>query len=172
MVFQTNQILAISLFFHLMATTIWIGGLVITSILVWPEAQRTLQQTPTLFSLLGRIRKRVTPLSNFSLAVLIVTGLTQMSLDSNYEGFLNFANTWSVVMVVKHLVIGAMIVVGIILQYAVFPALERMSLLVERGKSQAEGDLITLRQREIRLTWINVFLGIIVLALSAVAGSL
>jgi uncharacterized membrane protein len=171
-VFQTNQILAISLFFHLMATVIWVGGLFVTSILVWPEAQRTLQQTPAFYALLGRIRRRFTPLGNFSLAVLIVTGLTQMSLDSHYEGFLNIANTWSVVILVKHLTIGGMILVGIILQYAVFPALERTSMLVERGKTQAEADWQRLRKREIRLTWINVILGVAILALSAWAGAL
>ena len=171
--FQTNQILAISLFFHLLATLIWVGGLLITSILVWPEARHTLQQTPELYALLGRIRKRFTPLSNFSLVLLIVTGLTQMSLDTNYEGFLNFANTWSVVILVKHLVIGGMILVGIILQYGVFPALERISMMIEHGKGDKSGDeWRTLRQREVRLTWINVILGLCVLALSAYAGTL
>src|SRR6187549_2402877 len=101
---MNNQtILAISLFFHLMSTVIWIGGLVILSILVFPEARRALENQPALYTLLSRIRKRFTPLSNLALAVLIVTGLTQMSLDSNYEGILQITNTWSVVLLLKHI---------------------------------------------------------------------
>lgn len=169
--FQTNQILALSLFFHLLATVVWVGGLLITSILIWPEARRTLESSPALYTLLGRIRRRFTPLGNLSLAVLIVTGLIQMSLNKNYEGFLNFANTWSVVILMKHIAIAGMIVSGAVLQYGVFPALERTSLLIQRGK-EAETDWEAARRREIRLTRLNVILGIAVLAFSAWAGTL
>src|SRR5690349_17089872 len=136
---MSNQtILAISLFFHLVSTAIWIGGLMILSILVFPEARRVLENQPALYTLLSRLRKRFTPLSNLALAVLIATGLTQMSLDPNYNGILQFDNTWSVVMLVKHITIIAMVVCGLILQYAVAPALERASLLAERGKGNPE----------------------------------
>ncbi len=169
---MSNQtILAVSLFFHLMSTVIWIGGLVILSILVFPEARRVLENQPVLYRLLSRLRKRFTPLSNLALAVLIVTGLTQMSLDPNYNGILQFTNTWSVVMLLKHLTIIGMVVCGLILQYAVAPALERTSLLVERGKGDPE-EWARLRRREVRLTWVNVILGVLVLAFSAWAGSL
>jgi uncharacterized membrane protein len=150
---------------------VWIGGLVITSLLVWPEMRRVLQDQPALHHLLTRLRKRFTPWSNLALAVLIVTGLTQMSLDPNYDGVLQFDNMWSQVILSKHAVILLMVVVGVILQYGVVPALERASLLVERGKGDpAEWE--RLRRREVRLTWLNTALGIGVLALSAWAGSL
>lgn len=166
-----NAILAISLFFHLLATAIWVGGLLITTLLVWPEMRRVLEHNTSLYTLLSRLRKKFTPISNLALAVLITTGLIQMSLDPNYDGFLTFDNTWSRVMLAKHIVIVLMVMVGLILQNAVFPALERTTLLLERQKvDQKMYD--ALRQREIRLTWLNVMLGIGVLALSAWAGSL
>lgn len=168
---SSHATLAISLFFHLSATVVWIGGLVITSLLVWPEMRRTLEDQPALYNLLNRLRKRFIPLSNLSLATLIVTGLFQMSLDSNYNGVLNFDNTWAKVMLAKHLVILVMALTGLFLQYVVVPALERTSVLVERGK----GDMTQwkiLRQREIRLTWVSVGLGVMVLGLSAWAGSI
>ncbi|MFN8372653.1 MAG: CopD family protein [Anaerolineae bacterium] len=168
---DNKTILAISLFFHLMSTVIWIGGLVTLSILVFPEVRRALENQPALYTLLTRLRKRFTPLSNLALAVLIVTGLTQMSLDPNYNGILQITNTWSVVMLLKHLTIGGMIVSGLALQYLVAPALERVSLLVERGKGDTE-EWTRLRRRELRLTWLNVALGVLVLAFSAWAGAL
>lgn len=172
----SQTILAISLFFHLSATVIWIGGLMITALLVWPEVRRTLNDSPALYKLLNRLRSRFTPLSNLSLAVLIVTGLTQMSLDPNYDGMLKIANTWSRVMLFKHVLIACMALSGLALQYGVVPALERASLLIERGKgetsSQATTEWQNLRRREIRLTWLNVGLGTLVLACSAWAGSI
>ena len=168
---STTLTLTISLFFHLSATVVWIGGLVITTLLIWPEVRRILADQPALYRLLNRLRARFTPLSNLSLAVLIVTGLFQMSLDSNYNGVLDFDNTWSKVMLAKHIVIIIMAMTGLFLQYVIVPALERTSMLVERGKGDV-AEWETLRRREVRLTWISVVLGISVLALSAWAGSL
>ncbi|MCL4252551.1 MAG: CopD family protein [Anaerolineae bacterium] len=166
-----STILAISLFFHLLATAIWVGGLLITTLLVWPEMRRVLENNTSLYSLLARLRKKFAPMSNLALAVLITTGLIQMSLDPNYDGFMTFDNTWSRVMLVKHIAIILMVIVGLILQNAVFPALERTTLLLERQKADST-TYEALRRREIRLTWVNVILGVCVLGFSAWAGSL
>lgn len=166
-----STILAISLFFHLLATVVWVGGLIITSLLVWPEVRRTLENTPTLYSFLSRLRKRFTPWGNLSLAVLLVTGLFQMSLDENYNGFMDISNQWSMVILFKHLAIVGMIISGVLLQYGVAPALERTTLLLEHGKGDPE-EWRSLRGRETRLTRFNVILGVLVLAFSAWAGSL
>ena len=111
-----NTILAISLFFHLVATAVWIGGLIVTTLLVWPEVRQTLQNTPALNTLLQRLRKRFTPFSNLSLAVLIVTGMFQMSLNENYNGMLDLSNQWSMVIFLKHIVIVLMVISGVALQ--------------------------------------------------------
>ena len=158
--------LAISLFFHLLATVVWIGGLVILTILVWPETRRILAETPALYQLLTRLRKRFMPLANLSLAVLLVTGLFQMTADPNYEGVLQFANDWSRVILLKHLTLIGMVVCGVALQFWVAPALERASLLLERSKGDPE-EWARLRRYEVRLTWINVILGILVLVFTA-----
>lgn len=166
-----STILAISLFFHLLATVVWVGGLIITSLIVWPEVRRTLENTPTLYTLLTRLRRRFTPWGNLSLGVLIVTGMFQMSLDENYNGLMAIDNQWSVVILMKHVAIVGMIVSGGVLQYGVIPALERTSLLLERDKGDPEAWSV-LRRREQRLTGFNAALGVAVLGFSAWAGSL
>lgn len=163
--------LALSLFFHILSTALWIGGLLITSLLVWPEARRVLQDQPALYRFLSRLRGRFAPISNLALATLVVTGLVQMSLDPYYEGFLSFDNEWSRVMLAKHIAIVLMALAGLGLQYGVVPALERASLLLEKGKGKPE-DWAKLRQREVRLSWLNVGMGVLVLFFSAWAGSL
>lgn len=166
-----NTILAISLFFHLLATVIWIGGLLLTVLLVWPEVRRTLANTPELYTTLTRFRKRFVPFTNLSLAVLIFTGLTQMALNENYEGMLDFSNSWSQVILVKHIVIVGMVAAGAFIQYGISPALERTTLLLERGKGDP-ADYERLQRREVSLTWLNAGLGVVVLACSAYAGTL
>jgi len=163
--------LAISLFFHLVATAVWIGGLLLTVILVLPETRRAMGKSPALLELLTRIRQRMTPLFNLSLAVLVTTGMFQMSLDSNYDGVLQITNEWSRVMLMKHIAIVGLVVVGVLLQFGVAPALERTALLVERGKGDA-ALLTRLRRREALLSWVSAALGVLVLAFSAWAGTL
>ena len=132
---MSQSTLAISYFFHLIATVVWIGGLVILVLLVWP------------------------------------TGRFQRAGDPNYEGMLQFDHQWSQVMLLKHIAIGGMVISGLLLQLGVVPALERASLLAERGK----GDMAEwerLRRREVRLTWLNVGLGLLVLGFTAWATAL
>jgi uncharacterized membrane protein len=170
----SSELFALSLFFHLTATVIWIGGLLITMLLVWPAVRRTLADSPALYRLLARLRTRFYPISNLALVVLVVTGLFQMTADEYYDGFLTFDNTWSKVMLVKHLVVGLMALAGLTLQYAVAPQLERTSLLLEKEKGTTETNQQwqILRRRETRLTWLNGLLGLTILAFSAWLGSL
>lgn len=168
---MATSTLALSLFFHILATVIWIGGLLVTMILVYPAVRRVLQEQPALYRLLSQLRTRFYSISNLCLATLIVTGLFQMTADPYYDGFLTFDNTWSQVMLAKHLLIVLMTIVGVILQYGVAPALERVSLLREKAKGDA-AQWQQLARRETLLTAINCILGVAVLGLSAWAGSL
>lgn len=163
--------LAISVFFHLIATAIWIGGLLLTVLLVIPETRRAMQQSPALYDVLTRLRKRMAPLFNLSLAVLIVTGMIQMSGDPNYDGLMQFDNEWSRVILIKHMVLVGMVICGVALQFSVAPALERAALLIERGKGD-QREVERLRRRENILTWVSAALGVVILGLSAYAASI
>lgn len=165
---MSNEVYALSLFVHITATTIWIGGMLITMILVWPTMRRGLEGNPALYGVLSGLRKRFYPISNLSLMALIVTGLFQMASDPNYDGFLTFDNPWSQLMLIKHILIVLMALAGIVLQYGVAPALERASLLLAHEKAQesTSDEWDTLRQREVWLTWFNGLLGLGILALS------
>jgi len=160
--------LALSLFIHILATVIWIGGLLVTVLLVFPEVRRVIDGQPAFYRLLSRLRQRFYPISNLCLAALWVTGLFQMTADPHYDGLLTFDNDWSRIMLLKHVLIVVMMAAGLLLQYGVAPRLERVSLLLEREK----GDLATwqrLRRSEVRLTVVLSVLGIAVLACSAAA---
>jgi len=167
----SQPIYALSLFFHIIATVVWLGGLLLITLLVIPEVRRQLEAKPEYYRLLSRLRTRFYPISNLSLVVLVTTGMFQMSSDPNYDGIMQFNNAWSQVMLLKHLAIVGMVVAGILLQFGVAPALERTSVLLERDKTSPD-EWRRLHRRENWLTWVILLLGVLVLACSAWAVSL
>ena len=163
---MSKATLAFSLFFHILATVVWIGGILLITMLVIPEIDRQLTQQPALHQLLQRIRRRFSRISNLALVVLIVTGLFQMTADPHYDGLFELDNDWSRVLLIKHLLILMMAVTGLVLQIGVAPALERASLLLQHGQSD-ETEWRRLRRKEGRLTLLIAALALLILAASA-----
>lgn len=168
---MSPSLLAVSVFFHIVSTLVWVGGLLFMTIFVWPEVQRVLADNPALYRILSRLRKRFMPATNLALVVLIITGLTQMVGDPNYGGTLVFDNDWSKIILVKHGLLVIMVALGVLLQFGVIPALERATLLAERGKD-SEDQWSRLRRRERWLTSASLLLGLAIIALSTWAAAL
>ena len=161
-----QPLLAICLFFHLLATAIWIGGIVLLTALVIPELNRALADHAALHPMLLRLRSRFAQVSNLALAALILTGLLQMTADPNYDGLLQFNNEWSRILLIKHFLIILMAGAGLILQFGLAPALERATALRERGAGD-EAEWLRLRARERRLTLVIGCLAVLILGVSA-----
>ncbi len=168
---MSPSLLVASLFLHLLATVVWLGGLFLLTLLVWPETRRSLSENPERYRLLGRLRKRFQPLTWLSLAVLIVTGLFQMTADPHYEGMLQFGSPWSRAILLKHVALVGMVGCGILLQWRVAPALERLGWLLERERGDA-AEWARLRRQEVRLARISVALALLVLIFTAWATAL
>ncbi len=160
-------ILAVSYWLHMLATIVWVGGLALMALVVWPGARAVLGPGPELAALIQRLQQRFGLLAWGSLAVLTATGLTQMVSNPNYTGVLVIANPWSAAILVKHLSIGAMILIGLYMQMTLQPALARMALLEARGHPAPQAE--TLRRRELNLTRLNLLCGVLVLGFTAIA---
>ncbi len=163
---MSQAVLAISLFFHILATVVWIGGTLLITFLVIPQVNNVLEDQTALHQILLRIRGRFAQVSNLALVVLILTGLLQMTADPNYDGLLRLDNQWSQVLLLKHLLIVIMAILGLSLQLSVAPALERVSLLLQHGKD-GDSEWERLRRKERRLTVMIALLAILILAASA-----
>lgn len=163
---MSQAVLAISLFFHILATVVWIGGILLITFLVVPQVNIVLGDQPALHQILLRVRRRFAQVSNLALVALIVTGLLQMTADPNYDGLLRLDNQWSRVLLLKHLLIAAMAILGLALQLSLAPALERVSLLLQQGK-EGDSEWRRLRRNERRLTLIIALLAMLILATSA-----
>ncbi len=160
--------ITIAYWLHMLATVVWLGGLAAVSLFVLPAARKTLE--PAAFgSLLTQIQARLQPVGWFSLAVLALTGMFQMSASPFYEGLLAIGNAWSVAILAKHLVIGLMVLASAYMTWGLLPALQRTVLLRAAGRKVDEDRAAALQRREVWLLRLNLALSVVVLALTALA---
>jgi uncharacterized membrane protein len=160
----TPQLLAASYLVHILATVTWIGGIVFMAMVVTPAIERE----PGSYRLLSAIQRRFTPIANLCLAVLIVTGMVQLTSNSNYVGFLNFSNTWAKAILLKHVTVGAMILTALYMNLVLQPDINRTGMLLASGKARPE-ETATLARRRSQLSQINMVLSIVVLLFTAIA---
>lgn len=149
------------------ATIVWIGGLFFQAAILTPVLAKA-SASQDQVRLLDAVRRRFDPLAWLSLAVLIATGLTQMSANPNYRGFLAIDNTWSIAILSKHVVIGMMIVIASYQTWVLYPQLGH-SLLLRVAGADGGRDPARLSARQVRSMRLNLVLAIVVLALTAIA---
>lgn len=103
---MSQVLIALSLWLHALGTVILIGHYLLLSVVYLP----VLEKGGGTF--LSQISKRSRPWMYLSLVVFMVTGVYLMFADPNYRGAGDFGNLWSVMMLVKHLLIVGMIGLG------------------------------------------------------------
>jgi len=159
-------VLALIYWLHMLATVVWVGSLGAIAFLILPAMKRTLDVEQQLV-FIEAMQKRLEPIAWFSISLLIVTGLFQMSLNVHYDGFLSTSTQWSLAILSKHILGAIMIVVSAIQTWEVIPAIRRAIL---QSKKQDNAEVLdALRRREIRLVWINLGLSVLILGATAVA---
>src|SRR6185369_11456248 len=109
----------------------WIGSLLAIVILVLPASKRTLKLVDQV-NFISAVQKRLEPIAWFSIGLLVITGLIQMSVNPHYDGFTNISTQWSIAILVKHLLGVAMVVVMAIQSWEVLPAIHRLLLLKDK----------------------------------------
>ena len=158
--------IALTYWLHMLATVAWIGSLAAISLLILPAMKRTLN-AETQLVVIEAMQKRLEPIAWFSISLLIITGLFQMSVNPHYDGFLSTSTQWSLAILTKHVLGIIMVVVSAIQTWEVIPAIRRAILLSKKNKNVEELD--SLRRREITLLRINLGLSILILGATAVA---
>lgn len=166
---MTELLLSISNFIHLVSTVVWIGGMLTFVIFVWPQSRRIIADPTLTQQLILQLQRRFRPIANFSLVLLLGTGMLQMGVNDNYEGVLQFTNTWSIAMLLKHIAFGGIVILSLLVHFGLSPAIERAVLLASQNKPN---ELDALLQRESKLTWSFLGLAGIVLCCTAIATAL
>jgi len=158
--------LALVYWLHFLATVVWVGSLAALALLILPAMKRALDPDLQLV-LIEAIQKRLEPIAWFSISLLILTGLFQMSVNPHYDGFLSTSTQWSLAILAKHLLGVIMVVVSAVQTWEVIPAIRRAIVFSKKTKNSDQLD--ALRRREINLLWINFWLSVLILGATAIA---
>lgn len=148
-------LVAISTWLHALAMIVMVGYFIFAGLVYLPVLERQMQ-TSALRDLLEKISARLKPFFGGSLLIFLVTGTHLMLINASYLGLGNFfANLWSVLIVVKH------VLVVVFLALAVLP--ERAFL----GKISDENPAALKKFR-----WslnINALVGVVIILLTTIA---
>ena len=107
-----SLLLAGASWLHLLATVVLIGQYVLLALIYFPQFKTQLSGE-ALGIVLEGIGGRLRPFIGGSVLTFIVTGFYLMLQDPGYQGFGNFDTAWSIIMLAKHVLVLAFIVLGI-----------------------------------------------------------
>lgn len=152
---MSAYLVALSNWLHVLATIVWIGYYVFTSLIFLPVFERQMKASD-LRDLLEQLSARLRPFFGGSLLIFLVTGTHLMLINQNYLGLGNFfGNPWSTLIVIKHVLVLAFLVLAV---YS-----ERAYLIqISDQKPQALN----------QFRWavnINAVLGLVILLLTSIA---
>ncbi len=152
-----ETILAVSYWLHSIATVIWIGGIFFILFIALPSAKQVLGVEAG--KLMGEISKRSTPIANYSIIVLIVTGVALIAANKQFSGFGNFENNWTLVLIIKHLLVVSMVAVHFYRGLILAPKIARTEPASEKA---------SLQKLSLNLVKVNYYFGLIVLLFSGI----
>ncbi len=152
---MSTTLVALSNCLHVLATIVMIGYYLFTSLIYLPVFERRMQAN-ALRDLLEQVSARLRPFFGGSLLIFLLTGTHLMLINENYLGFGNFfANPWSVLIVIKHVLVLAFLALAIFSERA---------FLGQISDEKPEA----LKQFRWALN-INTILGVVILLLTSIA---
>ncbi len=106
---------------HSIATVVLLGYYAVLALVVVPILGRTLDG-PALGRAIPAIERRALPLILASIGVFLVTGSYLLLADDRFGGMGHFfGSAWSTLIVIKHLVVVALIAIGVYVDLLVVP---------------------------------------------------
>ena len=131
---MTLGILALSHLLHVLGTVVWIGGILMTLLVILPGAKAALESAPMVGKLMKEVAKRFTPLANISILILIATGIIIFYYDKNYTSFLDTKNRWNALIAIKHFLVAIMIIIHFYRGFLLNPRIGRLSSEIMESK--------------------------------------
>ncbi|MEK6777444.1 MAG: CopD family protein [bacterium] len=140
---------------HLMATVIWVGGIIFILIIAIPSSKQVLGAEAG--KLMGEISKRFTPLANYSIILLVVTGVFLAGLNKEFSGIRVLENNWTTTLTLKLILVFSMVSIHFYRGLILAPKIMRKESAAEKA---------ALQKLSLNLVKVNFALGLSVLLLS------
>lgn len=148
-------IMIASCWIHLIATVIWFGGITFILFIAIPSSKRVLGAESG--KLMGEISSRFTPLANFSIVLLIITGVVLTGLNSRSSKIGVPEISWTTALILKLLLAFSMVAIHFYRGLFLAPKIKQTASETERA---------FLQQLSLNLVKVNFALGLSVLLLS------
>lgn len=140
---------------HLIATVTWLGGIIFTLFVAIPSARQVLGAESG--KVMGEISKRFTPLANYSIMLLVITGVALAGLNNDFTGIRVLENMWAITLVLKLILVFTMVSIHFYRGLVLAPKI---------GRTVSEAEKTALQKLSINLVKVNLALGLSVLLLS------
>ena len=140
---------------HLVATVLWIGGIIFIIFIVIPSSGQVLGAESG--KLMGEISKRFTPLANYSIILLFVSGIVLAGLNNQFSGVRILESNWTMALILKLVLFFSMTAIHFYRGLVLAPKMMRTTTQTEKT---------ALQKLSINLVKVNFTLGLSVLLLS------
>jgi uncharacterized membrane protein len=140
---------------HLVATVFWIGGTTFIIFIAIPSSRQVLGAESG--KLMGEISKRFTPLANYSIILLFVSGIVLAGLNKQFSGVSILESSWTMALILKLVLFFSMTVIHFYRGLVLAPKIMRTTTQTEKT---------ALQKLSINLVKVNFTLGLSVLLLS------
>lgn len=153
-------VLALAYWLHLTATSVWIGGIVFILLVAIPSSKEVLGADAG--KLMGEISKKFTPLANYSIMLLVLSGLIMTGFSKEFSG-IRTLNNWNSILILKHVPVLGMIMIHFYRGLILSPKIMKTTSAAEKAN---------LQKLSLTMVKINLSAGILVLLLSGFMGSM
>ncbi len=118
---MTNILPALSNCLHVLATIVMVGYYLFTGLIYLPVLERQMRAN-ALCDLLEQVSTRLRPYFGGSLLIFFVTGTHLILINPSYPGLGKiFANPWTVLIVIKHVLVLAFLALAMYSERAYLP---------------------------------------------------
>jgi uncharacterized membrane protein len=135
-----DLVLVAAIYVHLIATVAWMGGIFIYLLVLIPSVQQTLEP-PAAGKLMGLMSKKGRIIGYTSILLFLASGSIMTVLNKNYEGLLTFGSPWSQIILIKHVLVAALIVLTIYHNQVLIPKQARFPELTPEERAKIEKSL-------------------------------
>lgn len=140
---------------HLTATVLWLGGITFILLVAIPSTRQVLQGEAG--KVMGEVTRRFTPLANFSIFILFLSGILFLAIESNISAEI-LKGGGGTAMLLKILLFLLMVGVHFFRGKVLAPRI---------AKAQPDEEKVRLQKLSLNLVWLNFGSGLLVLLLSA-----
>jgi len=117
------------------------------------------------------ISKRFTPFANYSILILVITGILMISLNKGFNSLIALETIYSKILFLKILIVAIMIIIHFYRGLMLNPRITKFSLIIEESSAEESekisSQISNLKNLSLNLVKINLGLGMIILILSS-----